>query len=511
MGPDKGRVDAQTLLASELCLAELVGRDAAFLRAVEQTPTFAATNAPVLITGETGTGKELFARAIHALSKRRHGPFIPVDCAGLPEQLAENELFGHSRGAFTDAHAPQRGLAALAEGGTLFLDEIDALSLANQAKLLRFLQEGTYRALGAESFTRADVRVIAATNRNIEDCVERREFRSDLYFRINVLRLHLPPLRERRGDIVLLARSFLASHSDKGEGARKVFSVAALRKLESYRWPGNLRELFNTVQRAFVTCPGREIFPRHVALPNDAKEPRGNAHFRTAKAEAISSFEKTYIAEVLAACGGNISRAAREAGKERRAFGRLVKKYGLRDPNSQHFSMDLRRASGCFATHLPRSFRPRSSSTSPRWHGLYACAAMVVNVLVLRRRRKRPLAKQILQAEERVARQILSYFLRNPRAADSLEGIARWRLLDEMVHRSLEETEEALSWLVAKGYLEEISTLSSSKVFRLNSDKYDEVVRFVKAARKAARRRRGDNPSSAPAAHRRMRRRPDDA
>jgi DNA-binding NtrC family response regulator len=331
MGPDKGRVDAQTLLASELCLAELVGRDAAFLRAVEQTPTFAATNAPVLITGETGTGKELFARAIHALSKRRHGPFIPVDCAGLPEQLAENELFGHSRGAFTDAHAPQRGLAALAEGGTLFLDEIDALSLANQAKLLRFLQEGTYRALGAESFTRADVRVIAATNRNIEDCVERREFRSDLYFRINVLRLHLPPLRERRGDIVLLARSFLASHSDKGEGTRKVFSVAALRKLESYRWPGNLRELFNTVQRAFVTCPGREIFPRHVALPNDAKEPRGNAHFRTAKAEAISSFEKTYIAEVLAACGGNISRAAREAGKERRAFGRLVKKYGLRD------------------------------------------------------------------------------------------------------------------------------------------------------------------------------------
>src|SRR5262249_3391934 len=161
--------------------------------------------------------------AIHALSKRKNGPFVPLDCASVPEHLAEDELFGHARGAFTDAHRERKGLAAVADGGTLFLDELDALSLVNQAKLLRFLQEGTYRALGADRFTEVTVRTIAATNSSVEEQVSHRQFRSDLYFRLNVLRLHLPPLRERPGDISLLAKYFLRVRCGSLQCERKVF------------------------------------------------------------------------------------------------------------------------------------------------------------------------------------------------------------------------------------------------------------------------------------------------
>jgi DNA-binding NtrC family response regulator len=222
--PDRSRLspEIENDLEKEMGIAQLVGMHPSILQAARQAVLFAATNAAVLITGETGTGKELFAHAIHSLSKRKSGPFIPVDCGSLPEQLAENELFGHCRGAFTDAHKDQRGLAAMAEDGTLFLDEVDALSPANQAKLLRFLQEGTYRALGAERFMRSNARVIAASNRSIEDRVQQGQFRSDLYFRLNVLRLHLPPLRERREDIPLLAQHFL-DHEFASERARKSF------------------------------------------------------------------------------------------------------------------------------------------------------------------------------------------------------------------------------------------------------------------------------------------------
>ena len=163
----------------------------------------------MLVTGETGTGKELFARAIHHLSARRHAPFVAVDCGAIPDQLFENELFGHVRGAFTDAHRDQRGQAPLADGGTLFLDEIDALSLPAQSKLLRFLQDHTFRPLGGDRNERANVRVIAASNRDLERLVEQKEFRADLFFRLNILRLHLPPLRERRDDIPLLAQRLL--------------------------------------------------------------------------------------------------------------------------------------------------------------------------------------------------------------------------------------------------------------------------------------------------------------
>src|SRR5262249_32038987 len=279
-------------------LTNLVGKHPLFLRAVHQVSLFASSDAPVLITGETGTGKELFAHAIHSASQRRSGPFIPVDCGSLPEQLAENELFGHCRGAFTDAHTDQKGLAGMANGGTLFLDEIDALSAANQAKLLRFLQEGTYRALGADRFSRSNARIVAATNRSIEDCVRQQLFRGDLYFRLNVLRLQLPALRERRGDVFLLAQHFLENDCSSGQNQGKFFGQAAFRKLESYHWPGNVRELLNSVQRAAVCTSRRQItagdisFSSHV---NRTETPPGGDTFRTAKQQAIEEFERSYV------------------------------------------------------------------------------------------------------------------------------------------------------------------------------------------------------------------------
>ena len=331
LGPEPGPVESvRARLTEEMGLAQLVGNDPAFTRLVEHLPSIARSEAPVLITGETGTGKELFARAIHFLGKRRNFPFIAVDCAAVPDHLFENEFFGHSRGAFTDAHRDQKGLIAMAEGGTLFLDEVDTLSLAAQAKLLRFLQEHRYRPLGSDRFVTADVNVIAATNRDLEFSVRDKQLRSDLYFRLNVLRLHLPPLRERRGDIGLLACHFLKTLDKTGEPTRRSFSVSALRNLAFHDWPGNVRELLNVVQRAMVACDGARILPSHVALPRDQSgaEPL-HAHFRAARTAAVEAFERRYAEELLHKHRGNVTHAAREAGKERRAFGRLVKKYNI--------------------------------------------------------------------------------------------------------------------------------------------------------------------------------------
>lgn len=335
LGPgDATQEKIRNRLVDELGLAQLVGNHPSFLRAVELAVLFGASDAPVLITGETGTGKELFAHAIHSMGERRNKPFVPLDCGVLPDHLAENELFGHRRGAYTDAHDDQRGLAAMADGGTLFLDEIDALSPATQAKLLRFLEEGAYRSLGADRMTRSNLRIVAATNRPVEDAVRQRQFRGDLYFRLNVLRLHLPPLRERSGDVPLLARHFLQNECIAAGAERKSFSASALHKLELHTWPGNVRELLNAVRRAFVCARGRQILPEDLILQNsDAPAEHSEllltANFRSAKQRAIESFERTYIEELLRRHEGNVTRAAKDAGKERRALGRLVKKYGI--------------------------------------------------------------------------------------------------------------------------------------------------------------------------------------
>ncbi len=320
---------AHKVLTEELGFAQVIGSTPAFAEVLAQLLRIGPSDAPVLISGETGTGKEVCARSIHLLSRRQRGPFIPVDCGAIPEHLAESELFGHARGAFTGAHRDHKGLVSLADFGTLFLDEIDALSLPTQAKILRFIQERTYRPVGAEQFCRANVRVVAATNRTLEQCVRDKQFRSDLYFRLNVLCLLLPPLRERRGDIKLLARHFLEKLGDSEVAVRKSLSAAALRRLEGHDWPGNVRELFNVLQRAIVLSPGSQILPSHIVISiNDSFHGQDVAsNFRSARSKAIAAFERQYVQDILQTHQGNITHAARDAGQDRRAFGRLAKKY----------------------------------------------------------------------------------------------------------------------------------------------------------------------------------------
>lgn len=324
--------EAYARLSREIGLAGLVGEHPSFTRTLEQIPLVARSACSVVITGETGTGKELCARAVHHLSPRRHQPFIPVDCAAFPEHLFENEMFGHARGAFTDAHRDQKGLVALASGGTLFLDEIDSLSIAAQSKLLRFIQERTYRPIGSMQMLQADVRILVATNKNLETLVREARFRSDLFFRLNVVRLHLVPLRERRSDIVLLAHHFLNASAENG-APRKVLSPAAAQKLMEHDWPGNVRELSNVIQRGVVFAPTRQIQASHIrndaAIPDFDSDPKP-ANFREARARTVESFERAFIEDTLRQAGGNITRAARLAQKDRRVFGRLVKRYNIR-------------------------------------------------------------------------------------------------------------------------------------------------------------------------------------
>ena len=325
---------AHRRLMEELGMEQFVGEHPVFREAISAIPLLARSDLPVLIAGPTGTGKELCARGIHHLSKRRAHPFIALDCGAIPDHLFENELFGHARGAFTDAHADQKGLIGLANGGTLFLDEVDSLSLGSQSKLLRFLQERTYRPLGSDRFLKADVNVIAATNRDIENSVREGQFRSDLYFRLNVLRVDLPPLSKRSTDVPLLARHFLRTHCHH-LGA-KLFTTAALQKLEAYDWPGNVRELLNVVQRAAVLTDGAHILPSAISFSRSSSTQSlpeladpSPEDFREGRSRAIEAFEKRYVEELLHKHRGNVTHAALEAGKDRRAFGRLKKKYSI--------------------------------------------------------------------------------------------------------------------------------------------------------------------------------------
>ncbi len=326
-------------LAGEAGLSKLIGCAPEFQKVLSQVRLYGANDAPVLLTGETGTGKELCARVIHLLSRRHLAPFIPVDCASLPDHLFENEIFGHARGAFTDARSDQKGLVALAQHGTLFLDEIDSLSPPAQSKLLRLLQERSYRPLGSEVFKQADLRILVATNRNLEEMVGQKQFRSDLFFRINVLRIHLPALRDRRSDIALLSEHFIGEIARSNAMPAKKLSRAAEHKLEQHGWPGNVRELYNILQRAVLSSPGTMIAASAIDVePGKAEEPAQSLpsrippagehpDFRRAKMSAIQSFERGYVSAMMAKHDGNVTQAAREAGKDRRAFGRLAKKY----------------------------------------------------------------------------------------------------------------------------------------------------------------------------------------
>jgi DNA-binding NtrC family response regulator len=317
-------------LTEVLALSSLVGRAPAFLSTIEKIPRVAQGGTAVLIAGETGTGKELCARALHHLSERRSMPFVPVDCGALPEQLVENELFGHLRGAFTDAHRDHEGLLAMAKGGTLFLDEIDSLAQAAQAKLLRVLEDGTFRPLGSTRFLRTDVRVIAATSADLVELIRLKRFRPDLYFRLNVVQLRLPPLRERASDIPVLAQHFVEQLCRERRQPIKTISPEAIAQLGQSAWPGNVRELFNAMQHALLLADGDVILARH--LPGG--EAAGDAAsvplaFNDAKARALAAFERTYLEQLLRKHAGNITRCAIEARKDRRVFGRLVKKHKI--------------------------------------------------------------------------------------------------------------------------------------------------------------------------------------
>lgn len=315
-------------LKEKLGLGQLVGECPVFLAAINKIPIVARCDASVLISGETGTGKELCARAIHYLSPRTGKPFVPVTCGAIPTELIENELFGHVQGAFTGAASSQPGLIREADGGTLLLDDIDCLPPAAQAKLLRFLQEKEYRELGSTKMRQADVRIIAATNISLEQAVREGTFRQDLYYRLNIIPLTLPPLRERREDIPFLAHHFLKKYAAELERPAEDLASDAIEKLLFYDWPGNVRELEYIIERAIVFSPRAVIQGHDIDLPQQ-KTTVPLESFKEAKAKVVDQFERDYIQCLLLVHHGNISRAAQAAQKNRRAFWQLIRKHQI--------------------------------------------------------------------------------------------------------------------------------------------------------------------------------------
>jgi transcriptional regulator with GAF, ATPase, and Fis domain len=287
-----------------------------------------------LLLGESGTGKELIARSIHARSTRRAGPFIPVNCSALTETLLESELFGHVKGAFSGATANRKGLFEEATAGTLFLDEIGDITPRVQVSLLRALQEGEVKPVGASTVRKVNARVIAATNRDLVAATKAKTFRADLYYRLNVVTFELPPLRERSEDISLLAHHFLQRYSQRfGKPARRL-SPEAVDILQGYAWPGNVRELENAIQRMVVLSVAEELSPREVpaAIRAAAGPPRGAGRsfaqpYATAKETAVTDFERAYVESVLMQSGGNLAEAARLAGLDKSNFRRLARRH----------------------------------------------------------------------------------------------------------------------------------------------------------------------------------------
>jgi len=310
-------------------LPGIVGVSPAMREVYRLTRLVGPTSASILLIGETGTGNELLARAIHANSSRSAGPYIPVDCAALPEPLLESELFGHERGAFTGAVALQRGLLEMANGGTLFLDELEELSLTTQAKLLRALEERQVRRVGGQAFVDLDLRVIAATHQDLSSLVAAKKFRGDLFYRLNVLNIRVPPLRERTGDIALLAEHFLQTFARRAARPVVGISEAALLILEHYPWPGNVRELRNTIERAVAITTEPYVSP--LDLPGEmlTRSQQMPAVFRQEKRKSVENFERQSITEALTRTQGNVTEAARICGMDRAALHRLMRKYGI--------------------------------------------------------------------------------------------------------------------------------------------------------------------------------------
>ena len=313
----------------------MIGRSKAFRRIERLLRRIAEYDTAVLIEGETGTGKELAARSIHYHSARQGMPFVPVNCGAIPESLIESELFGHRRGAFTGATDTRVGLIAHAQGGTLFLDEVDALSPRAQVTLLRFMQNQEYRPLGCAQTETGNVRVISASNSNLAKVAESGGFRGDLLFRLKILTVEMPPLRARHGDVEMLADYYLRRFSEQYGLPPKTLHADARAWMNGYEWPGNVRELEHFIHREYVLSDGptitleRETPDVERRRRPDRRSVNLEAGFCEAKAQAVAELERRYLQQVLSLADGNVSRAARLAGKERRALGKLIKKHGL--------------------------------------------------------------------------------------------------------------------------------------------------------------------------------------
>jgi len=309
----------------------MVGESYVMTQLREQVAMAAPTNGRVLIFGENGTGKELVARSIHHLSRRRAGPFVEVNCAAIPEELIESELFGHVKGAFTGAVADRRGKFETSDGGTLFLDEIGDMSLKTQAKVLRALQEQVVEPVGGTGLVKVDVRILAATNKDLPSEIRAGRFREDLYFRLNVIPIFVPPLRDREADIPLLAAHFMAELAREYGRRSKRLDAAAAAGLRSYRWPGNVRELRNVVERLMIMVPGETITlgdlvfldPSAVSVLDPPELPALSLH------AARDRFEREYILRALAAQQGNMSRTAEALGVERSNLYRKMRAFGI--------------------------------------------------------------------------------------------------------------------------------------------------------------------------------------
>lgn len=317
----------------------LLGTSVAMDRLHHQIDRVAGTSATVLITGESGTGKELVARAVHSHSLRKSNPFIPIDCSTIPESIIESELFGHVKGSFTGAIRDKKGLVAEADGGTLFLDEIGDLSVGMQVKLLRLLQEGQYKPVGSNAIQKADIRFITATNRNLSELIKRGEFREDLFYRLNVINIHLPPLRERMEDIPVLATHFTEKYCVIHAKKVKGLSPGGMNHLMRREWPGNIRELENVIERGVIMATG-DVLQEQDLAPTDAFPSTGTVAppatgdffampLKEAKDRLIEEFQAQYIAKALARHGGNVSQAARDSGVKRQYLHRLMRDTNL--------------------------------------------------------------------------------------------------------------------------------------------------------------------------------------
>ena len=316
----------------------MIGASPGFAKLRTDVARWGASEAPVLISGETGSGKEVVAKALHGSSRRRDAPFIAINCAALPRELVESELFGHCKGAFTGALADRTGLLEAADRGTLMLDEVDSLPLDVQPKLLRVLQELEFRRVGEMRRRRCDVRFLAACNRDLARLVEAGAFRADLYFRLSVVILRVPPLRDRSDDVPLLAEYFLTKFSNVYGSAPPRLSSGAIEHLQRQAWPGNVRQLENCIHRAFLLGSEGTIRPCDLTLPEDqtpvhsftsVSESEAQT-FHILKKQLVDSFEREYLEKILSAHGGNVTLASRNAGLDRRSFQRLMQKHGLR-------------------------------------------------------------------------------------------------------------------------------------------------------------------------------------